>query len=105
MILSSNGQNIYPEELEAKLNNLPYILESIVIERNRRLVALVYPDHEQLEREQIPAEEIPNIMEKNRIHVNKMLAIYEQIKKIELHPTEFVKTPKKSIKRYLYQNV
>jgi len=104
MILSSNGQNIYPEELESKLDNLPYIMESIVIEKNKRLVALVYPDYEKLENDLILKDEIPNIMEKNRTHVNKMLAIYEQIKKIELHETEFVKTPKNSIKRYLYQN-
>jgi long-chain acyl-CoA synthetase len=104
MILSSNGQNIYPEELESKLDNLPYIMESVVIERNRRLIALVYPDYEKLEIDLISKDEIPDVMEKNRTSVNKMLAIYEQIKKIELHETEFVKTPKNSIKRYLYQN-
>ncbi|MDR0794710.1 MAG: AMP-binding protein [Tannerella sp.] len=104
MILSSSGQNIYPEELESKLNNLPYIMESIVIERNKLLIALVYPDYEKLDREQIQKEDIPHIMETNRMHVNKMLAIYEQIRKIELHETDFVKTPKNSIKRYLYQN-
>jgi long-chain acyl-CoA synthetase len=104
MILSSNGQNIYPEELESKLDNLPYIMESVVIEKDRRLVALVHPDYEKLENDQISKDEIPHIMEKNRTHVNKMLAIYEQIRKIELHETEFVKTPKNSIKRYLYQH-
>ena len=104
MLLSSSGQNIYPEELESKLDNLPYILESVVIERDRRLIALVYPDYEKLENDLIIKDEIPNIMEKNRAHVNKMLAIYAQIKKIELHETEFVKTPKNSIKRYLYQD-
>ena len=104
MILSSNGQNIYPEELESKLNNLQYIMESVVVERDRRLVALVYPDYEKLDNEQIQKEDIPNIMEMNRTHVNKMLAMFEQIKKIELHPTEFEKTPKNSIKRYLYMN-
>jgi long-chain acyl-CoA synthetase len=104
MILSSNGQNIYPEALESKLDNLPYIMESVVIERDRRLIALVYPDYEKLEIDLISKDEIPDVMEKNRTHVNKMLAIYEQIRKIELHETEFVKTPKNSIKRYLYQN-
>ena len=104
MILSSNGQNIYPEELESKLDNLPYIMESVVVERNKRLVALVYPDYEKLENDLISKDELPHIMEKNRAQVNKMLAIYEQIKKIELHETEFVKTPKNSIKRFLYQN-
>jgi len=104
MILSSNGQNIYPEELESKLDNLPYIMESVVIERDRRLVALVYPDYEKLENDLVLKDDIPHIMEKNRTNVNKMLAIYEQIRKIELHETEFVKTPKNSIKRYLYQN-
>jgi long-chain acyl-CoA synthetase len=102
MILSSSGQNIYPEELESKLNNLPYIMESVVIERDRRLIALVFPDYEKLDNEQIQKAEIPNIMETNRTHVNKMLAIYEQIRKIELHETDFIKTPKNSIKRYLY---
>jgi len=104
LILSSNGQNIYPEELESKLDNLPYIMESVVVERNKRLVALVYPDYEKLENDPISKDELPHIMEKNRAQVNKMLAIYEQIKKIELHETEFVKTPKNSIKRFLYQN-
>jgi long-chain acyl-CoA synthetase len=79
-------------------------LESVVIDRDRRLVALVYPDHAQLEKDQISKEEIPALMEQNRIQVNKMLAIYEQIRKIEIHETEFTKTPKNSIKRYLYQN-
>jgi long-chain acyl-CoA synthetase len=105
MILGSSGQNIYPEELESKLDNLPYIMESVVIERDRRLIALVYPDYEKLEVDLIAKDEIPHIMEQNRTHINKMLAIYEQIKKIELQDAEFIKTPKNSIKRYLYQNV
>jgi len=104
MILSSSGQNIYPEELESKLDNLPYIMESVVIEKDRRLIALVYPDYAKLENDLILKDDIPNIMEINRTHVNKMLAIYSQIRKIELHETEFIKTPKNSIKRYLYQN-
>jgi len=102
MILSSNGQNIYPEELEAKLNNMPFILESLVIEREGKLVALVYPDYEQADSMGISHEDIPLLMEHNCTEINKQLAVYERIARIELYPTEFEKTPKKSIKRYLY---
>ena len=104
IILSANGQNIYPEGIEAKLNNLPGVAESLVVERNGRLVALVYPDYELNgggygENE---LEKFRNQMAENRIAVNKLLGGYEQIAEIVLFPTEFEKTPKKSIKRYLY---
>jgi long-chain acyl-CoA synthetase len=102
MILSSNGQNIYPEELEAKLNNMPFVLESLVIERDRKIVALVYPDYEQADSMGVLHEDLPLLMEHNCKEVNKLLAPYEHIMRIELYPTEFEKTPKKSIKRYLY---
>lgn len=104
MILGSNGQNIYPEELESKLNNMPFVLESLVIEKNRKLVAWVYPDYNLIDSSLIHQDDLPAIMEQNRINVNKQLAPYEHITKIELYPTEFEKTPKKSIKRFLYQN-
>jgi long-chain acyl-CoA synthetase len=102
MILSSNGQNIYPEELESKLNNMPFVHESLVIEHNGKIVALVYPDYEQVDSMGIRHEELYLLMEQNCKEVNRLLAPYEQISRIELYPTEFEKTPKKSIKRYLY---
>ncbi|MDR1098085.1 MAG: AMP-binding protein [Tannerella sp.] len=102
LILSSNGQNIYPEELEAKLNNMPFVLESLVVEREGKIIALVYPDYEQADSMGISHEDLPLLMEHNCKEVNKQLAPYEHIARIELYPTEFEKTPKKSIKRYLY---
>ena len=101
MILSSNGQNIYPEEIESKLNNLPYVSESVVVERKGRLVALVYPDYDALT-DGLSENDLPALMETNRKEVNKQLAYYEQLAEISLHPMEFEKTPKRSIKRFLY---
>ena len=101
MILSSNGQNIYPEEIESKLNNLPYVAESVVVERKGRLVALVYPDYDALTGG-LTENDLPALMETNRKEVNKQLAYYEQLAEISLHPMEFEKTPKRSIKRFLY---
>lgn len=102
MILSSNGQNIYPEEIEAKLNNMPYVSESLVVERNNRLVALVYPDYEAMDSDGITYTELESVMEKIRVDLNKLVAPYEKIDKIQLIANEFEKTPKRSIKRYLY---
>jgi long-chain acyl-CoA synthetase len=102
MILSSNGQNIYPEELESKLDNFPFVMESLVIERNGKLIALVYPDYEQADNMKMTHEDLDLFMEHNRKEVNKLLAPFEYITKIELFPSGFEKTPKKSIKRYLY---
>lgn len=102
MILSSNGQNIYPEEVEAKLNNMPFVLESLVVECEGKIIALVCPDYEQADSMGISHEDLPLLMEHNCKEVNKQLAPYEHIARIELYPTEFEKTPKKSIKRYLY---
>lgn len=104
MILSSNGQNIYPEEIEAKLNNLPFVLESLIVEREGKLVGLVYPDYDMVDNTGIRHADLPAIMEQNRKDLNKLLAPYEAITSIVLYPTEFEKTPKKSIKRYLYEN-
>lgn len=103
MILGPSGQNIYPEEIEARINNLPYVNESIVIEQNGKLVALIYPDFENAEKQGL-ASSIEELMEENRIAVNKNLPGYSQITKIKLFYEEFEKTPKRSIKRYLYQN-
>ncbi|MDR1371353.1 MAG: AMP-binding protein [Dysgonamonadaceae bacterium] len=105
MILGANGQNIYPEEIEAKLNNLPFIMESLVIEKDRKLIALVYPDYEAVDSIGISADNLPAIMEENKVTLNSMVASYEQISKIRLFPDEFEKTPKKSIKRFLYSNI
>lgn len=104
MILSSNGQNIYPEEIEAKLNNLPFVLESLIVEREGKLVGLVYPDYDMVDNTGIRHDDLPAIMEQNRKDLNKLLAPYEAVTSIVLYPTEFEKTPKKSIKRYLYEN-
>ena len=104
MLLSSNGQNIYPEEIEAKLNNMLYVNESLVIERDGKLIALVYPDYESMDQLGVTPEQLPEQMEKIRIELNKLVAPYERIAKIQLIANEFEKTPKKSIKRYLYNN-
>ncbi len=102
MILGPSGQNIYPEEIEAKLNNMPYVMESLVVENNGRLHALVYPDYEAVDHEKFNQKQLENLMEENRKELNKIVASYESIAKIHLYPNEFEKTPKKSIKRYLY---
>lgn len=104
MILSSSGQNIFPEEIEAKLNNLPYIMESLVIERDGKLIALVYPDYDTVDGTGIMHTDLPLIMQQNLIEINKLVAPYEKVASIQLYPTEFEKTPKKSIKRYLYSD-
>lgn len=104
MLLGANGQNIFPEEIEAKLNNMPFVFESLVVERNNLLVALIYPDYETMDTAGITQEMLPQIMEENRKTLNKSVAGYENISAIQIYPTEFEKTPKKSIKRYLYQS-
>ena len=104
MILSSSGQKIFPEEIEAKLNNLPYIMESLVIERDGKLIALVYPDYDTVDGTGIMHTDLPLIMQQNLVEINKLVAPYEKVASIQLYPTEFEKTPKKSIKRYLYSN-
>lgn len=105
MILSANGQNIYPEEIESRLNNMSFVNESLVIERNGKLVALVTPDYEAADAEGLKQDDLINIMEENRKLLNSMVAAYENVANIQLYPHEFEKTPKKSIKRYLYTSV
>ena len=102
MILTASGQNIYPEEIESKLNNMPFVAESLVVERNNRLVALVYPDYEAMDANGIGPYQLRDVMEQVRIDLNKLVAPYEKIDKIQLIANEFEKTPKRSIKRYLY---
>lgn len=103
MLLSSNGQNIYPEEIEEKLNNLPYVAESIVVQQNAKLVALIYPDYEEAFAHGLNNSSIEQAMEENRKMLNTLLPAYSQVSKVKVYPEEFEKTPKKSIKRYLYQ--
>lgn len=103
MILSASGQNIYPEEIEAKLNNMPFVSESLVVEREGKLVALVYPDYEALDSMGLSSqEEREEAMSKILKDLNGIVAPYERISRIVLQPQEFEKTPKRSIKRFLY---
>ena len=103
MILSSNGQNIYPEEIESKLSNMPYVNECLVIERNGQLVALCHPDEEQVARDGLSQEQLQEAMEANLRSLNGIVAPYEQVRSIEIMPEEFEKTPKRSIRRFLYK--
>ena len=103
MLLGPNGQNIYPEEIEDKLKSMAMVLESIVVQRDTKLVALVHPDMDEAKNIGFTDEDLKNIMEQNRNGLNDMIPAYEKITEIEIHEEEFEKTPKKSIKRYLYQ--
>ena len=103
MILGPSGQNIYPEELEDKLNSMPCVVESIVVDRDHKLVALVFPDSSNEGKKLLGGKTIVEMMEENRLAVNKNLPQYSQISAIELVASEFEKTPKRSIKRYLYK--
>lgn len=102
ILLTANGQNVYPEEIESRLNNLPYVAESVVVLRDFRLVAMVYPDLAALAADQITPEKLASIMQENKNTLNNTVANYEKISQIELVENEFEKTPKKSIKRFLY---
>lgn len=102
MILGPSGQNIYPEEIEAKIMNMPYVAECVVTDREGKLVAKVYPDFEAMEKDEVPSEELPKVMEENRKKLNAELPKYEQISIFELVSEEFEKTPKKNIKRFKY---
>ena len=103
MLLSANGQNIYPEEIEAKLNNMLYISESLVVDRDHKLVALVYPDYDAMDRDGITRDKLPEHMNTVKTELNKLVAPYERIAQIEIMVNEFEKTPKRSIKRFLYR--
>lgn len=102
MLLGPSGQNIYPEEIEAKLDNMPFVQESLVMQQGDVLVALVYPDIDAIDAAHMSEKEVHEQMEANRKEVNKQVASYEQLTAIRVYPHEFEKTPKKSIKRYLY---
>lgn len=103
MLLGASGQNIYPEEIEDKLNTLPYVNESIVVQRGEKLVALIYPDFDLAQKDGLDENGLRMTMEQNRKDINTMVAAYERISAMEIHQTEFEKTPKRSIKRFLYK--
>ncbi len=106
LILGPSGQNIYPEEIEERLNNFPYVAESLIIQQaNGKLAALVYPDAEAVSAEGLNEEDLIKVMEENRVELNKVIPSYSLISTIKIYPEEFEKTPKKSIKRFLYQDV
>ena len=103
MILGPSGQNIYPEELEAVVNNQPYVLETVVVERGDKLVALVFPDEQAIAKALLDAEAKADIPENIRTGANRQLPAYSQLYKVELMDKPFEKTPKMSIKRFLYK--
>ncbi|MBS5614849.1 MAG: AMP-binding protein, partial [Prevotella buccalis] len=104
MLLGASGQNIYPEEIEDRLNAMPMVSESVVIQENNKLVGLVCPDLDEAESIGLTRPDIEEVMEQNRLQLNNELPAYSKLSAIRLHDEEFEKTPKKSIKRYLYQN-
>ena len=103
MLLTSSGQNIYPEEIESKLNNMPYVAESLIVLQHDKLVALIYPDFDDAFAHGLQQNDIQKVMEVNRAELNQQLPNYCQISKIKIHFEEFEKTAKKSIKRFMYQ--
>ena len=103
MLLTSSGQNIYPEEIESKLNNMPYVAESLIVLQHDKLVALIYPDFDDVFAHGLQQNDIQKAMEVNRVELNQQLPNYCQISKIKIHFEEFEKTAKKSIKRFMYQ--
>jgi long-chain acyl-CoA synthetase len=102
MILGPSGKNIYPEEIEAVINNKPYIVESVVISVDNKLIALVFPDYEMIKRDNITDEQFLEILEKTKKEINERLPEFMSVSKFKIHPEEFAKTPKRSIKRFLY---
>ncbi|WP_315546975.1 AMP-binding protein [Prevotella koreensis] len=102
MLLGASGQNIYPEEIEDKLNSMPLVIESIIIQKDEKLVGLVHPDFDEMKNLGLSKEDLEKIMEQNRQELNAEMPAYSKISAIKLHEEEFEKTPKKSIKRFLY---
>ena len=103
MLLGSNGQNIYPEEIEDRLNSMALVSESIIVQRNNKLVALIHPDYDEASSMGFTAEDLEHIMDQNRVELNSQMPSFAKISSIQIHENEFEKTAKKSIKRYLYQ--
>lgn len=105
MLLGSNGQNVFPEEIENQLNSMAMVNESLVVQEGERLVGLVYPDTDEMEALGLSVDDLEGVMEQNRQELNQLLPSYCKLSAIRLHETEFEKTPKRSIKRYLYQHL
>ena len=105
LLLTSSGQNIYPEEIESRLNNMPYVAESLIILQQDKLVALIYPDSDDAFAHGLNQPDLERVMEENRQELNKQLPAFSQIARFKLYPEEFEKTAKKSIKRFLYQDI
>ena len=105
MLLTASGQNIYPEEIEARLNNMPFVNESLIILIDSKLVALVYPDSDEAFAQGLNRQQLEDAIEANRVELNKILPAYSQITSVKLYPEEFEKTDKKSITRFLYQEI
>lgn len=105
LLLTSSGQNIYPEEIESKLNNMPYVSESLIILQQDKLVGLIYPDSDDAFAHGLSQSDLVRVMEENRLELNKQLPAFSQIARFKLYPEEFEKTAKKSIKRFLYQDI
>lgn len=103
LLLTSSGQNIYPEEIESKLNNMPYVSESLIVLQNEKLVALIYPEFDEAYANGLLQQDIESVMEQNRMTLNENLPKFSQIAKVKIYPEEFEKTAKRSIKRFLYQ--
>ena len=103
MLLGPNGQNIYPEEIEDRLNSMALVSESIIVQRNNKLVALIHPDYDEASSMGFTAEDLEHIMDQNRVELNSLMPSFAKISGIQIHENEFEKTAKKSIKRYLYQ--
>ena len=102
MLLGANGQNIYPEEIEDKLNSLALVAESVVVQKGDKLIALVHPDYDEAQTLNLGTKELTDVMEQNRQELNTMIPAYSKVSEIRIHEDEFEKTPKKSIKRFLY---
>ena len=105
LLVTSSGQNIYPEEIESKLNNMPYVSESLIILQQDKLVGLIYPDSDDAFAHGLSQSDLVRVMEENRLELNKQLPAFSQIARFKLYPEEFEKTAKKSIKRFLYQDI
>ena len=105
LLLTSSGQNIYPEEIESKLNNMPYVSESLIILQQDKLMGLIYPDSDDAFAHGLNQSDLVRVMEENRLELNKQLPAFSQIARFKLYPEEFEKTAKKSIKRFLYQDI
>ena len=105
MLLGANGQNIYPEEIEDKLNSMTLVVESLIVQKGEKLAALIYPDYEEARVLGFSKEDLKHVMEQNILALNQIIPAYSKVSTFKLQDEEFEKTPKKSIKRYLYKDV